>query len=222
MRRAREVGAHGLEVDVHRTADGVLVVAHDDELKRMTGAPGRISASTLADLRRLDAAHSWRPGPVEQFPLRHTGPGPVDPELRIPTLEEVIEAFPGVPLTIEIKRRPAAAPLAELLTRLSLDDVIVVSIRPVAMSIFRRRAPSVPMAPGPVAHVLFWLLSRVGIGLPLRGCVAVQVPLRCGGSGSPTAGSCGPPTAGTSPSMCGRSTIPTTCEPPSTLAPTGS
>lgn len=178
MRRAREAGAHGLEVDVHRTADGVLVVAHDDELRRMTGAPGRIATSTLEELRGLDAAHNWQPEPGEEFPLRHTGPGPVDPELRIPTLEEVLDAFPGVPFTIEIKQRAAAAPLAELLERIDRPDVIVVSIRPAAMSIFRRRAPSVPIAPGPVALVLFWLFSRIGIGLPLRGCVAVQVPLR--------------------------------------------
>jgi glycerophosphoryl diester phosphodiesterase len=186
MRRALTAGAHGLELDVHRTADGVLVVAHDDELVRMTGAPGRISTSSIEDVRKLDAAHNWIPGkvaaetagPGEEFTLRHQGPGPVDPELRIPTLDEVLAAFPGVPLNLEIKRRPAAEPLAELLNRIRRDDVIVVSIRPAAIRAFRRLAPSVAAAPGPVALVLFWLASRVGIALPLKGCVAIQVPLR--------------------------------------------
>ena len=180
MRRALEVGADGLEVDVHRTADGVLVVAHDDELERMTGAPGRIATSSLEQLRQLDAAHNWSPGPGDGFPLRHQGPGPVQPDRRIPTLEEVFAAFPGVPLTLEIKRRPAARALADLLNRLDRDDLIVVSMRPLAQWSFRRRAPSVPAAAGPVALVAFWLASRVGIGLPLPGCVAIQVPLRLG------------------------------------------
>jgi glycerophosphoryl diester phosphodiesterase len=188
MRRGLEAGAHGLELDVHRTADGVLVVAHDDDLKPMTGAAGRIGTSTLEELRRLDAAHNWIPGkvfaetagPGEAFTLRHQGSGPIDPDLRIPTLDEVLAAFPGVPLNLEIKRRPAAEPLADLLDRIARPDVIVVSIRPAALSAFRRRAPSAPVAPGPVALTLFWLASRVGIGLPLRGCVAVQTPLRLG------------------------------------------
>lgn len=188
MRRAMEAGAHGIELDVHRTADGFLVVAHDDELERMTGAQGRIATTSLDDLRALDAAHQWIPGklaattaePGEVWPLRHQGPGPVDPDLRIPTLEEVLAAFPAVPLTLEIKRRPAAAPLAELLNRIRRDDVIVVSIRPRAQWAFRRRARSVPVAAGPVGLVAFWLASRVGVALPLPGCVAIQVPLRLG------------------------------------------
>ena len=191
MRRAMtEAGAHGLEIDVHRTADGVLVVAHDDDLVRMTGAPGRIATSTLEELRRLDAAHNWIPGkvasdtagPGEDWPLRHQGTGPIDPDLRIPTLEEVFDAFPGVALNIEIKRRPAARPLADLLARTGRDDVIVVSIRPVALWLFRRRVRhnhhSVPLAMGPIGLALFWLASRVGIALPARGHVAVQMPLR--------------------------------------------
>lgn len=188
MRRAMKAGAHGLEVDVHRTADGVLVVAHDDELKRMTGAPGRISNMTRDDLQRLDAARNWMAGklaaktagPGERWPLRHEAPGPVDPELRIPTLEEVLDAFPDVPFTVEIKRRQAAAPLADLLERVGRDDVIVVSIRPIAQWAFRRRAPRAPVAAGPVGLVAFWLASRIRISLPLPGCVAIQVPLRLG------------------------------------------
>ena len=188
MRRAVEVGAHGLEVDVHRTADGVLVVAHDDELARMTGAPGRISNMSRDDLQCLDAARNWMPGklatdtagPGERWPLRHEGAGPVDPELRIPTLEDVLAAFPTVPFTVEIKRRQAAAPLAALLERVGRDDLVVVSIRPLAQWAFRRRAPRAPVAAGPLGLVAFWLASRVGIALPLPGCVAVQVPLRLG------------------------------------------
>ena len=185
MRHALQVGAHGLEVDIHRTKDGVLVVAHDDELRRMTGAEGRISTSTLEHLRTVDAAYNWVEGqvavegaPPEQYPLRNDGPGPRTRELGIPTLQEVLDAFPGVPLNLEIKRWRAAWPLAGLLKQLSRDDVLVVSIRPWALWAVRLRARSVPFAPSAVGLLAFWLGSRVGVALRFRGAVAIQVPLR--------------------------------------------
>ena len=185
MRRALAAGAHGLEVDVHVTKDGHIVVAHDDELVRMTGAEGRIATSTLEHLRTLDAAHQWVPGevavdgaPDDRYVLRHRGDGPVDPDLRIPTLQEVFDAFPGVPLNLEIKRLGAAWPLAKFLRQNPRDDVIVVSIRPLALWAFRPRARAVPFAPSPVGLAVVWLASRVRIPVAIRGAVAVQVPLR--------------------------------------------
>src|SRR3954471_19199034 len=49
---AMDAGADGLELDVHTTADGVVVVHHDPDL----GGGGRIDAMTLAELRRHEAA----------------------------------------------------------------------------------------------------------------------------------------------------------------------
>lgn len=185
MRRAIATGAHGLELDVHLTADGHLVVAHDDDLVRMTGVAGRIATSSLDHLRTLDAAHQWVLGemaadglPPEDFELRNDGSHPVGPDLRIPTLQEVLDAFPGVPLNLEIKRWRGAWPLAKLLRGVKRDDIIVVSIRPWALWAFRLRARSVPVAPSPVGLVAVWLASRAGIPFPLRGAVAIQVPLR--------------------------------------------
>lgn len=70
----------------------MLVVAHDDELRRMTGAGGRITTSTLEYLRTLDAAHQWVEGQLavddaspDQYVLRNDGPGPRTAELGIPT-----------------------------------------------------------------------------------------------------------------------------------------
>lgn len=188
MRGAIEAGAHGLEVDVHVTKDGHIVVAHDDELGRMTGADGRISTSTLQHLRTLDAAHQWVPGrvavegaPDEEYTLRNRGREPVDPDLRIPTLQEVLDTFPGVPLNLEIKRLRVAWPLARFLRRTNRDDVIVTSIRPLALWAFRLRGRTVPFAPGPVGLAVVWLASRARIPVPIRGGVAIQVPLRLKG-----------------------------------------
>src|SRR4051794_33322808 len=93
MKAALEFGAHGLELDVHCTTDDppVVVVAHDDKLRTMTGDTGKISTSTLAKLRELDAGFNWVPGKVaasvlrwgDRWALRGSGPG--DSDLRIPT-----------------------------------------------------------------------------------------------------------------------------------------
>jgi len=78
FRLALEQGADGLELDVQLSRDGVSVVFHDPELSRTTDGRGRISEKTLAELRTLDAG-KW-------FDPRFAGE-------RIPTLEEVFEAF---------------------------------------------------------------------------------------------------------------------------------
>lgn len=64
----------GLELDIRRTRDGVLVCMHDPEVKRTTNGKGKVSDLSLAELRRLDAG-AW-------FDPAFTGQ-------RVPTLEEV-------------------------------------------------------------------------------------------------------------------------------------
>jgi glycerophosphoryl diester phosphodiesterase len=182
MHAAVAMGAHGLELDVHRTADGHLVVAHDDTLRSMTGQDGKIRGSTLEELLHLDAAYNWLPGKIaadalksgEHWELR--GKAQLEPDLRIPTMEAVLEAFPNTPLNLELKARGAVDPLADLLKRHQRDDVIVVSFYDLRLRRFRRRAPNVPTATGGGKMVLFWLFSRVGLAMPLQQDVALQVP----------------------------------------------
>ncbi|HMP81245.1 MAG TPA: glycerophosphodiester phosphodiesterase family protein [Verrucomicrobiota bacterium] len=67
IRKALELGAHGIEVDVHFT-DGHLVVIHDDTLQRTTNGRGPVAKKTFAELRTLDAGHGERiPTPAEVF-----------------------------------------------------------------------------------------------------------------------------------------------------------
>lgn len=56
--RAVQDGAHGLEIDVQRTADGALVVFHDENLKRLTGDPRQLADITLDELRQLRVAET--------------------------------------------------------------------------------------------------------------------------------------------------------------------
>jgi glycerophosphoryl diester phosphodiesterase len=54
FRRAYEIGAECVELDMHVTSDGEVVVIHDDDTLRMTGVPGKVADQTLADLKKLD------------------------------------------------------------------------------------------------------------------------------------------------------------------------
>ena len=88
-------GADALEFDLRRSRDGVAMVFHDPTLERTTDGAGPLAALTSAELQRLDAGHHFT-GPGGATPFRGTG-------VRIPTFREVVRAFPGVPLLIEIK-----------------------------------------------------------------------------------------------------------------------
>lgn len=79
--KARE-NNFGIEMDVQMSSDGVLVVFHDDDLKRMTGAEGLVCEKTFEDLRALRL---------------------LDTDCQIPTFEEFLQAAGGVNLIVEIK-----------------------------------------------------------------------------------------------------------------------
>ena len=89
-------GADRLEMDVHATSDGHVVVLHDPTVDRTTDGTGPVREMTLAELHRLDAGARFA-GDGGDFPFRGRG-------VRVPTLAAVLEAFPGVPLNIEIKQ----------------------------------------------------------------------------------------------------------------------
>jgi glycerophosphoryl diester phosphodiesterase len=62
IQHAVDVGATAVELDVHATADGELVVCHDATVDRTTAARGTIASFTLAQLRAMDFSYWWIPG----------------------------------------------------------------------------------------------------------------------------------------------------------------
>ena len=93
-------GADGLELDVHLSSDGVVVVCHDDTLDRTTRGTGPVRALTAAQLAAVDAGWQFADG-KGGYPFREKG-------VRVPTLREVLRRYPDIPVIVEMKVDSAA------------------------------------------------------------------------------------------------------------------
>jgi glycerophosphoryl diester phosphodiesterase len=184
---AIEAGAGAIELDVHATVDGHLVVCHDATVDRTTDGSGSIASMTLDEVRSLDNAHWFVPGtqvdhsqPAEAYRLR--GRAPEDRTLGIATLVEVLEAFPGVVLNLDIKRTaPEVEPYEALLARVLAEhdrreDVIVASFNDLAIRAFRALSPSTPTSAATIETVGFVRALLSGEELPRLEALALQVP----------------------------------------------
>ena len=187
MRRALRAGAVALELDVHATSDRQLVVCHDDTVDRTTNGTGRIAELTLEDVKSFDAAYWWVTGSVvdhtaapADYPLR--GRAPQYKELGVPTLVEVLEAFPHTYLNLDIKQTPPTVePYEDLVVDVlrshgRKDDVIVASFYDVATDAFSALAPEVSTAAGLGAMASFFFAVREGASPPPMRHHALQVP----------------------------------------------
>lgn len=129
MRLGIADGADGLEFDVRLSADGEVVVIHDPTVDRTTNGSGTVERMTLAELASLDAG--FRFSARSRDPLSKI-------KHRIPTLDEVLRSFPGIPLLIEIKAPLAASATRRLIEKHRAEDwCLVDSFSSAALSVFR-------------------------------------------------------------------------------------
>src|SRR5262245_46925820 len=80
------------ELDVHASADGACVVIHDPTIDRTTNGAGPVASRSLAELQSYDAGYRFTADGGRTFPFRNQG-------VRIPTLDEVLSAFPDLRIT---------------------------------------------------------------------------------------------------------------------------
>jgi len=108
-------GANALELDVHRTADGHFVVAHDPHGHRTARTAGHIRELSLREILSWNVAKGTNGSRLEP----HT----------VPTLEEVLGAFPGVPMSIDLKPDdPSAVPsLLEVVARHGAEERVTLA-----------------------------------------------------------------------------------------------
>ncbi|HUV89759.1 MAG TPA: glycerophosphodiester phosphodiesterase [Anaerolineae bacterium] len=156
FKKAIELGADGIEFDVHFSADGVPVVIHDFTVDATTDGSGRVADLTLAQLKQLDAGTRFDPA--------FTGE-------RIPTLDEVLEAVRGrrgwggeLLLNVELKTTSPGdngleRAVITLVEQHSLSRrVLFSSFNPFSLRRAKRIAPHIPAG----------LLYDQGLSLPLR------------------------------------------------------
>ncbi|MEU8489149.1 MULTISPECIES: glycerophosphodiester phosphodiesterase family protein [unclassified Streptomyces] len=121
---AQDAGLDLIELDLHLSKDGALVVMHDADVDRTTDGRGPIADKTLAELRALDAGRGER----------------------VPVFEEVLDAV-STPLQAEIKDVAAARALAEVMQRRDLvGRVEVISFHDEAVAEIARLVPGVRTA----------------------------------------------------------------------------
>lgn len=160
FRHAAALGYDYLETDVHLTRDGVLLAFHDSVLDRVTDRVGSVCDLTLEEIRKARIAGR------EQ----------------VPTLVELLEAFPGARFNIDIKSVAAVEPLADLVRERGLwDQVLVGSFSRSRIRRFRRLTDHrVATAAHPLEIVAFRLspTARVATWLVGSSFAAFQVPHR--------------------------------------------
>ncbi|MDZ7799300.1 MAG: glycerophosphodiester phosphodiesterase [Trueperaceae bacterium] len=177
--RAVTLGVDVLEMDVHLSQDGRLVVIHDDTVDRTTDASGAVADHDAETLAAMDAGWSWSPGPATgRVPYRGFGYG-------VPALADVLNDHPDAPVAIEIK--PEGPEAATALCRRLREEgrtagALVASFHQDAMDAFRNACPDVATSATRAEARTFVILSRLRLAGPLRPRFdALQVPVEQGG-----------------------------------------
>lgn len=162
FRHAAALGYTHLETDVHLTADGVLVAFHDDVLDRVTDRQGAIKDLTYAEVRAAL----------------------IGGREHIPTLDQLVDAFPEASFNIDLKSPEAAVPLAVFIAERHLEDrSLVGSFSPATLRAFRAAsggAVRTSAHPLEVAAYLFAPTGRIAQRLTGGRPAALQVPVRHG------------------------------------------
>lgn len=171
---AAEMGVDVLEMDVHSTADGVLVLIHDDTVDRTTDGTGKVNELTFAEIQQFDAGEYWTDDDGATYPYRGQG-------ITIPALEEVLQTHGDLPMVIEIKQETPSIiePFCNMLQKYEMTDrVLVGSFHHEVLIEFREACPGVATSMSQKEITPLWALSLVGLEeFYTPAGQAVQVPL---------------------------------------------
>lgn len=190
--RAVAAGVDVLDLDVRLTADGMLVVHHDETVDRTTNGTGRVDELTWAELEALDAAYwftetcsACTDRPDGDYLLRGVRTGEVPPpEGTVPEdfapvrVEDLISRYPDHVLNIEIKGAyPESVPVAQELARVlteqdRLDAAVVTAFDDQLAEAFHELAPAVEITSGLDAMTRYVLAGE----RPAEGRRIMQVP----------------------------------------------
>jgi glycerophosphoryl diester phosphodiesterase len=177
MQESAALGVDVLEMDIHASSDGVLVVIHDDTVDRTTDGAGAVKEMTFAELSQLDAGYYWTGDEGATYPYRGQG-------ITIPAFAEVLTTFPDMRLNVEIKPPdPAVAQAAcDLLRQHGASErALVGTVHDEVIAAFRAACPESPTSMVESEIRPFWILSTLFLGQLYQtpaGAAALQVPER--------------------------------------------
>src|SRR3954467_12860418 len=168
-------GADGLELDVHLSADGVVMVHHDETLDRTTDGAGRLVRRTAAELAAVDAGYRFERG--GRFDFRGQG-------VCVPTLRQVLRRYPDVRIIVEMKVDSAEmgeALASEVRQASAVDRVCAAGFGARAVRAARAALPD--MASSACASEVRLALYRSWVHWPVRATAygGYQVPEVSGG-----------------------------------------
>ena len=159
--RAAELGVDVLEMDIHSTADGVLVTMHDDTVDRTTDGSGPIQGFTIEELKELDAGYDWTDDEGATFRFRDQG-------VTVSTLEEVFTTLPDERMNIEIKQvEPSIVePFCQMLREFDrVETVLVGSFDAETVEAFRDECPGVATSATEPEVRNFFILNTPFLGV---------------------------------------------------------
>lgn len=157
-----------LEMDVRATADGEIVVIHDDRVDRTCDGTGQVDGMTWDELRCLDAGYHFTDD-EGRHPFRGRG-------VSVPRFEDVLLAFRHVRMNVDSKSPDAAAGLVEIIRRHGAEHRVLVA----AVEEAQRRDARGYLGPWGASRSqirAFWLLHRLHLSRIARiEADALQVP----------------------------------------------
>ena len=158
---ALALGVEHLETDVHASRDGVAMIAHDADLDRVAGIPGRVDERTAAELAALA----------------------LGADQGMPTLAEALEAFPEARFNIDLKSAEAVAPTVDAVRQLRAEHrVLLTSFSERRRAAALRLLPEVATSASAPRFAAALLAARIGavplVRAALAGVHAVQMPER--------------------------------------------
>ncbi len=127
-----------LEGDIQLTADNVAILMHDTTVDRTTNGQGSVKEKTLSELKTLDAGYKFTTDGGQTFPLRGKG-------ITVPTLDEVLEAFPDHTFLFEVKPSTEnISPIVEPIIKRNMQDkVYLASVHPIVIDRIRKDYPQI-------------------------------------------------------------------------------
>lgn len=170
---AHSMGVDYIEMDVHRSLDGVFVTIHDFTVDETTDGSGAVKDMTLEEIQKLDAGYGFKP---------QKGDNPfVGKGVMIPSLESVFGALPDAKYNLEIKPDDVsfAAPFCALLRKHGMENqVLVGSFNEDPLVAFRKACPEIPTSLYISEIKQFVYLHKLGLSnLASFNGAALQVPI---------------------------------------------